>query len=68
MSNWSIKDNKGDLIPATADNMIKNFLSNPKQKPKTRAEEIETEQRYWSQLKVKVSCYYNGHNNIIKFL
>lgn len=62
---WYLKKNE-QLIPATAENII-DFLEPVNVDRLSEQEERETEKRY-KNLGVSVKCYWDGKNNIIKFL
>ena len=61
---WSLKNNKGKFVPATAENII-NFLESGKVKRISEEEERATEKRYLKDFSMVVKCYWDGNSNII---
>ena len=63
---WTLKNDEGNHIPATAENII-DFI---KGKPALRISEEEeraTEKKYLEQHGMIVKCYWNGKQNVIDF-
>jgi hypothetical protein len=61
---WTLKNDKGEYIPATADNII-NALESGTNRRISEEEERATEKRYLEQNGIIVKCYWDGKHNII---
>lgn len=65
----SLFNNGNKLVEFTAEN-FNYYLSdlNKFEEPKTDEENEEIENRYLSQLNIKVKSYHDGNSNIVEFL
>ncbi|MGZ9736573.1 hypothetical protein [Flavobacterium sp. GNP002] len=61
---WSLKNNNGEFIPATSENII-NSLNSGKVERISEQEERATEKRYMQDFNMIVKCYWDGNSNII---
>jgi hypothetical protein len=61
---WTLKNNEGNHIPATAENII-DFIESNSGLRISEEEERATEKRYLDQHGMIVKCYWDGKRNII---